>query len=90
VELNPVRAGLVSSADSYRWCSYHAHACGAADPLVTSHAIYDALANTGDRRQEAWRHICAPAAETQQLEDLRNAIATGVVGKVVRAQILQP
>jgi putative transposase len=90
VELNPVRAGLVRSADSYRWCSYHAHACGAADPLVTSHALYDALANTGDRRQEAWRHICAPAAETQQLEDLRNAIATGVVGKVVRVQILQP
>jgi len=33
VELNPVRAGLAKSPESYRWCSYRVHACGGADPV---------------------------------------------------------
>ena len=79
VEMNPVRAGCAGSAESYKWSSYRAHAFGAADPLVAAHPVYDALASTPDRRQEAWRHMCGTPVQTEQLEILRKSIATGLV-----------
>lgn len=90
VELNPVRAGLAASPEDYRWCSYRIHAFGAADPLVASHVLFDGLANTSERRREAWRNICAPSADEQQLDTLRKSIADGIIGNVVRSEILQP
>jgi putative transposase len=35
VELNPVRAGIVGSAEAYRWSSAVAHASGVWDPLLS-------------------------------------------------------
>jgi putative transposase len=79
VEMNPVRAGLAGSAEAYPWSSYRTHAFGVTDPLLAPHAVYDALASTADRRQEAWRHMCGPPVQCDQLETLRKAIAKGVV-----------
>lgn len=79
VEMNPVRAGLVQVPESYRWSSYGAHAFGEHDAIVAPHAVYEALASTADRRQEAWRRICAPPLQTEQLEALRTSIAGGAV-----------
>jgi putative transposase len=79
VEMNPVRAGLAGSAESYPWCSYRAHAFGVTDPVLAPHAVYDALASTAGRRQEAWRHMCGPPVRRDQLETVRKSIAKGVV-----------
>ena len=43
IELNPVRAGMVDHPRAYRWSSWRAHADGAADALLSEHAIYRAL-----------------------------------------------
>jgi len=43
IELNPVRARMVAHPRDYRWSSYAANADGAADPLLTEHALYRAL-----------------------------------------------
>jgi len=43
IEMNPVRARLVARVRDWRWSSYRAHALGAADPLVSAHALYRAL-----------------------------------------------
>src|SRR6185436_20184081 len=61
VEMNPVRAGIVGSAASYRWSSYRAHAFGERDPVISPHALFDELAKRAEDRQEAWRRMCAPA-----------------------------
>jgi putative transposase len=90
VELNPVRAGLAESPERYRWCSYRVHACGAADPVIAPHVLYTGLAGTSERRLEAWRNMCAPAMQAQQLDSLRKSIAEGVIGDVFTSQILQP
>jgi putative transposase len=79
VEMNPVRAGLAGSAESYQWCSYRTHALGVTDAVVTPHAVYDCLAGTPDRRQAAWRQMCGASASSDQLESLRKSIATGIV-----------
>ena len=79
VEMNPVRAGLAESPETYRWSSYRAHGFGLPDPIVAPHALYDGLASTPARRQEAWQRICGAPVTTEQLELLRESIAKGYV-----------
>ena len=79
VEMNPVRAGLATAPEGYRWSSYRSHAHGARDPVISPHVVYDGLASTPERRQEAWRGICAPPTNAEQLESLRKSIANGIV-----------
>lgn len=55
IELNPVRAGLVACPSAYRWSSHGANAMGAADPVLTPHAIYCALGRTPAQRCAAYR-----------------------------------
>ena len=40
IKLNPIRAGMVSRSEDYRWTSYHTHARGEADPVFTLHGEY--------------------------------------------------
>jgi putative transposase len=79
VELNPVRAGLVSSPEHYRWSSYRAHAFGAQDSLISSHAMYAGLGSAAESRQRAWREICESPISPEQLEKVRIAISRGIV-----------
>ena len=44
IELNPVRAGMVSDHCLYRWSSYRANGLGAHDERLTPHPLYLALA----------------------------------------------
>ena len=66
IELNPVRAHLVTRPGDYRWSSFRANALGQEDLLVTPHPLYYALARTPEARQAAYRALCqrAPAART--------------------------
>ena len=57
IELNPVRAGMVDHPRAYRWSSYRAHADGAADALLSEHAIYRALGRGGEARRKAYRAL---------------------------------
>lgn len=43
IELNPVRAGLVSHPIEYRWSSHAHYALGASDSLVTRHSLFGQL-----------------------------------------------
>jgi hypothetical protein len=57
IELNPVRAGMVDHPRAYRWSSYRVHAAGAADALLSEHAIYRALGRGGEARRKAYRAL---------------------------------
>jgi putative transposase len=57
IELNPVRAALVTRPGQYRWSSFRANALGQNDPLVTPHAFYCALARSPESRQAAYRAL---------------------------------
>src|SRR5262245_27900595 len=43
IEENPVRAGLASSPQAWRWSSHRCNALGEPDALITPHAHYFAL-----------------------------------------------
>ena len=55
IELNPVRAAMVTAPENYRWSSVHTHLGAACDPLITPHPVYLALAHTFAERIAAYR-----------------------------------
>jgi putative transposase len=77
VELNPVRAGIVSGPEDYRWSSYGFHALGTPDDLLVPHGLYLALGNTVAIRQQHWRAICRESLSTEQLAEMRDLTRHG-------------
>lgn len=77
VEMNPVRAGIVTDPKEYRWSSYAHHAFGKSDGLITEHPLYLALGASADVRQVAWREICGQQVPASELDSLRKAIKRG-------------
>lgn len=55
IELNPVRAGMVSHASEYPWSSYGYNALAKEIQLVTPHQKYLDLGQTTEDRQQAYR-----------------------------------
>ena len=73
IELNPVRAEMVTHPREYPWSSYHFHAEGRADPLVTPHALYQQLGPTAAERQKAYRELFRHHVSEETLEAIREA-----------------
>jgi putative transposase len=74
VELNPVRAGLVSDPADYRWSSYRSNAFGDRETLLVQHPLYSSLGESPARRQERWRELCREAIPPEELFEIRHAI----------------
>jgi len=77
VELNPVRAGLVSDPSEYRWSSYSANALGVHSQLVAPHSLYMALGESAASRQQSWRELCCEAIPQEHLFEIREAVRRG-------------
>src|SRR5207344_2477989 len=58
VELNPLRAHMVTAAETYRWSSYRVHAHGESCDWLTRHRCYLALGADDWSRQETYRTMC--------------------------------
>lgn len=57
IELNPVRAGMVTRPQDYPWSSFHFNAFGKADALVTPHILYQQLSADDVQRREAYQSM---------------------------------
>lgn len=57
IELNPVRARMVSEPSAYAWSSFQCNALGLPDALVTPHALYQSLADSSRGRQLAYQAL---------------------------------
>ena len=57
IELNPVRAGMVMSANDYRWSSYCRNTHGLDDPRISPHPAYIALGLTEGERLQAYQRL---------------------------------
>lgn len=73
IELNPVRAGMVTNPGDYPWSSFRAHAHGQADRLIVDHAGYLALGATPEERQGTYRALFTNPDEDLQVEAIRHA-----------------
>jgi putative transposase len=74
IELNPVRAGMVSDPAHYRWSSYRHHALGQRNDLLESHATFSKLGRTDAERQEAYRALFRSAFDAKAIVDIRRAV----------------
>jgi len=74
IELNPVRAGLVSDPGDYPWSSYRANALGQANGLLTEHPEYLALATDAETRRRQYRGLFSSAMDAEPIADLRLAL----------------
>ncbi|MGE3477148.1 MAG: transposase [Rhodospirillaceae bacterium] len=77
IELNPVRAALSPDPASYRWSSHRANALGAADPLVTPHALYESLGADASARADSYRALFAESLTENMLAAIRGATNRG-------------
>jgi putative transposase len=77
VELNPVRAGIVTAPHEYFWSSYRALGFGAHDDLITPHPLYVALGATSMERQASYRALCGTLLTDPELASIRTALNTG-------------
>lgn len=71
IELNPVRAGLVTSAADYRWSSSRANAYGLPDLLVTPHEVFNRLASDADARRKVYRAFVAETIPDEEMAAIR-------------------
>lgn len=77
IELNPVRAELVGSADHYPWSSCAHHVGIKPDPLVTDHALYWALGNTPFEREASYKNALSHPLQKEEMEAIRAATNKG-------------
>ena len=57
IELNPVRANMVSHPAEYKWSSYATNAQGATNVVIKPHLLYNALGENPQNRQAAYREL---------------------------------
>ncbi|MCB1647390.1 MAG: transposase [Pseudomonadales bacterium] len=79
IELNPVRAGMVSDPGDYRWSSYRAHAFGDHPELWTPHELYIALGDTMEERQKTYRALTSQTIGADVLTNIRHCTNRGLI-----------
>jgi len=79
IELNPLRAGMVTDPGDYRWSSYGAHAFGVHARLWTPHPLYLGLGNNQKARQQGWRELIKEPLDVEVLSRIRHCAHTGLV-----------
>jgi len=73
IELNPVRAGMVSHPTDYPWSSYSVNAPGNESPLIKPHELYQRLGRRVSERQLSYRQLFRTAVSKENLEAIRAA-----------------
>ena len=80
IELNPVRAGMVSHPREYRWSSYGLNALGEVNAnthWLMPHQEYLRLARSDTERQSAYRQCFRGAISQQDLQQIRESSHKG-------------
>ena len=73
IELNPVRADMVSHPAEYRWSSYRTNAQGEDSMLVQPHTQYKLLGSNIHARQSAYRELFRYHLDPGFVDEIRTA-----------------
>ncbi len=77
IEMNPVRAGMVSNPREYLWSSHRANAEGEQSRLVTPHSFYLSLGADADRRSARYRDLFLEELSPEDIGRIREATNRG-------------
>jgi len=78
IELNPVRAGMVSAPENYHWSSFRANGLGQEINMCSPHQMYLRLGGTVDERARAYRELFVGHLDSEMLRKIRNATNKGM------------
>lgn len=73
IEMNPVRAGMVTHPRAYPWSSHSANTGDAVDPLASSHPEYVALGEDLHQRRAMYRQLFDSPLDQAAIDAIRNA-----------------
>lgn len=73
IELNPLRAGIVSHPSAYPWSSYRHNALGEPNTLITPYQEYRRLGKTDKERQAAYRQLFKHHLPESSIAEIRAA-----------------
>jgi len=79
IELNPVRAGIVSNPGDYKWSSYRMHGFGLKTALWNPHPLYISLGNNDGARQKAYRKLMRQRLNLDLLDRIRRCANKGQI-----------
>jgi len=74
IELNPVRAGMVTHASEYPWSSFQFNGAGREISLITPHEEYMKLDKNPTKRQKAYRNLFKGHMPERDIEEIREAL----------------
>lgn len=77
IELNPVRAAMVTRPEDYAWSSYCANALGEMDALISPHPVYLALGQNNTTRLATYRELFTHAIDEDLGKRIHAAWQTG-------------
>jgi len=77
IEMNPVKAAMVSNVSEYPWSSYPRNALGENDKLVTEHLLYTDLSNHADTRPARYKEMFDQLDISKQYKHITKATLAG-------------
>lgn len=77
IDLNPVRAGMVTQARDFRWSSHRHHIGLASDKLVHQHALYWGLGDTPFGREAAYAAMVEAGLAAKARDELTQTAMKG-------------
>ena len=79
IEMNPVRAGIVTNPFEYRWSSYRSSAFNEQDKVIVPHELYMALGIDSISRCNAYRELFRAHLDEATLQIIRECLNQEVV-----------
>jgi putative transposase len=77
IELNPMRAGMVSHPAGYLWSSYAVNSGARSDPSISPHPEFLALATDPQKCHVSYRALFGEGIDEALLQAIRDATNTG-------------
>lgn len=79
IELNPVRAGIVTHPREYKWSSYRTNAEGVNGEWLVKHPTYLSLGDDDLSRRGNYRDLFQSELGAEELSDIRACVKSGLV-----------
>ena len=77
IELNPLRAGMVTDLDLYQWSSYGTKVSEKRDLVVDTPPFYLSLGDTAQERRKAYEEYVVETIPDYELKLIREALQRG-------------
>jgi len=92
IELNPVRARMVSDPADYLWSSYAVNSGARSDPHLIPHPEFAALGREDETRYRAYRGLFEQQLDEPLLAAIRDATNTGypLASETFKNRVLKP